>query len=195
MKSGVANKKEFKEALNDLKEGLLLEYWMQQKMKKIKISYKEQKDFYNKNRKSFTQKEVLKARHILLDTQSEAKDLINKINKSSNKKSAFIAFAKSHSKGPSGKNGGDLGWFEPKSMVPEFSKAASKLKKGTYSKVPVKTNFGYHIIYLEDKKSRGVASFDDSKIKIQKILAERKLMKVIDKRVDVLKKTANISIK
>ncbi len=195
IKSGVTNKTKFKEAIKVLKENLALEYWMQKELSTINITTADMKSFYNKNRKSFTQKAVLKASHILLKTKAKAQELIATINKSSNKFETFKTLAKTHSTGPSGKSGGDLGWFEPKDMVPAFSKAAIKLTKGTYTKAPVKTQFGFHIIYLEDKKSKGTASFDDSKEKVAEILKQKKLMDKIDQKVVKLQKSANIKLK
>ncbi len=195
MKSGVTNKPEFRQAMDVLKANLALEYWMQKELSVISVSNADMKSFYNKNRKSFTQKPVIKASHILLKTKAKAQELIATIDKSSNKFEKFKTLAKTHSTGPSGKSGGTLGWFEPKDMVPAFSKAAGKLAKGTYTKSPIKTQFGFHIIYLEDKKSKGTASFEDSKGKIAEVLKQKKLMDKIDQKVAKLQKSANIKLK
>jgi peptidyl-prolyl cis-trans isomerase C len=105
----------------------------------------------------------LKARHILVADEKSAKDIIIKLNKGGD----FSKLAGKHSTGPSAVNGGDLGWFKTDQMVKEFSLAAGKLKKGSYTKKPVKTQFGWHIILLEDKRSVDAPSFESIKEQIR----------------------------
>ena len=101
-----------------------------------------------------------KARHILLETEGEAKDVIAELEKGGN----FGALAKSKSKDrASAENGGDLGWFNPSQMVPAFSQAAAGLEKGKYSKTPVQTQFGWHVISLDDVRKITPPSYDDIK--------------------------------
>jgi len=89
-----------------------------------------------------------KARHILVETQSEAQDLIDQLNEGAD----FQALAKEHSTGPSGPNGGDLGWFAPDQMVKPFADAVIALEDGDYTKAPVQTQFGWHVILREDTR-------------------------------------------
>ena len=89
-----------------------------------------------------------KARHILVETQSEAQDLIDQLGEGAD----FQALAKEHSTGPSGPNGGDLGWFAPDQMVKPFADAVVALDDGAYSKAPVQTQFGWHVILREDSR-------------------------------------------
>jgi len=89
-----------------------------------------------------------KARHILVETQSEAQDLIDQLDEGAD----FQALAKEHSTGPSGPNGGDLGWFAPDQMVKPFADAVVALEDGAYSKAPVQTQFGWHVILREDTR-------------------------------------------
>ena len=100
-----------------------------------------------------------KARHILVATEDAAKDLIAQLQGGAD----FAELAKQHSTGPSGKNGGDLGWFEREQMVPPFSEATTKLEKNTITKEPVKTQFGWHVIRLEDKRESPSPKLDDVK--------------------------------
>ncbi len=195
MKTDAVNDKIYKETLKNLKQDLALQVWMQQLSKKIKISKEELKSYYDKNKESFRVEAQLKARHILVKDKVTAKDLIKVLQKSSNLKSKFISVAKEKSTGPSGVNGGDLGWFASKQMVPEFSDAASKLKIGTITTTPIKTQFGYHIIYLEDKKKASVATFENSKFKISQQLGKEKFIQQIQTVVEVLKKNAKIEYK
>lgn len=89
-----------------------------------------------------------KARHILVESQGEAEALINQLNEGED----FEALAKEFSTGPSGPNGGDLGWFAPDQMVKPFADAVVALDDGAYSKAPVQTQFGWHVILREDTR-------------------------------------------
>ena len=90
-----------------------------------------------------------KARHILVETQSAAADLITQLDEGAD----FEELAKEHSTGPSGPSGGDLGWFAPNQMVKPFSDSVSGLENGAYTKEPVQTEFGWHVILREDSRN------------------------------------------
>jgi len=109
---------------------------------KIKASYDE---FLN----TFKGGEEINARHILLKTEDEAKVVIKELEGGAD----FAEVAKKKSTGPSGANGGDLGYFKLGQMVPEFEEAALAMKKGEVSKTPVKTQFGWHVIKVEDRRA------------------------------------------
>jgi peptidyl-prolyl cis-trans isomerase C len=115
------------------------------------------------NRKSELGGKELKARHILLKTEDEAKAVIEELNKGDD----FATLAGKKSTGPSAVSGGDLGWFATDQMVKPFSDAAAKLKKGSYTKTPVKTQFGWHVILLEDSRLVDPPKFDDIKEQIR----------------------------
>ena len=194
VKSGIQKTKEYKEALEKIKKDLALEIWMKKKFNSIKISDKEAKDYYQKNIDKFKMPERVHARHILVKDEKEAKEIIRELNKTPKDKikEKFIELAKTKSVGPSGRNGGDLGYFGPKQMVKPFSDAAFKLKVGEYSKEPVKTQFGYHIIYVEDKKPAKTISFEKIKDRIKQELKMQKFQKIISKEAQKLKKSAKI---
>lgn len=90
----------------------------------------------------------INARHILLETEEAAKAVITELDGGAD----FAELAKSKSRGPSGPRGGDLGFFGKGQMVPEFEAAAFAMKKGEYSKAPVQTQFGWHVIKVEDRR-------------------------------------------
>jgi len=98
-----------------------------------------------------------KARHILVESEDDAKAIIVELDGGAD----FVELAKSKSTGPSGPQGGDLGWFRSGTMVAPFSEAAAKLEKGSYTKAPVKTQFGWHVILLEDIRPLAPPPLDD----------------------------------
>lgn len=97
-----------------------------------------------------------KARHILVETQSGAADLIKQLDEGAD----FAELAKTHSTGPTGPNGGDLGWFSPDQMVPEFSQAVAGLEDGAHTKEPVQTQFGWHVILREESRDSQPPTLD-----------------------------------
>lgn len=128
-----------------------------------------------------------KARHILLKSEDKAKDIIKQLEKGGK----FDALAKANSTGPSGPKGGELGWFNPQQMVPPFSQAVKQLQKGKFSKEPVKTQFGWHVILREDSRESAPPAFDDVKKNIIGQLQSEKLQD----HIKVLKDAAEIIIK
>ena len=97
-----------------------------------------------------------KARHILVATQAAAVDLIKQLDDGAD----FVALATEHSTGPSGPNGGDLGWFSPDQMVAPFSEAVAALEDGQHTAEPVQTQFGWHVILREDSRANQPPTID-----------------------------------
>ena len=130
-----------------------------------------------------TSREEIKASHILMDTESEAIDVINMLNDGDD----FAELAKNKSTGPSGPSGGDLGWFKRGQMVPPFEKAAFSLNKNEISQRPVQTQFGWHVIKIFDKRIPEAPSYESMKSKLIQDL-ERKIVskKIQDLRNDAL---------
>lgn len=119
-----------------------------------------------------------KARHILVKTEDEAKDIIAKLKKDIK---SFDGLAKAKSMDPGSKaNGGDLGWFNPSGMVPEFGAAVAKLEKGKFTEEPVKTQFGYHVIVLDDSRATPVPELDSVKAQLTQQLQQKNLKKMLD---------------
>jgi len=111
------------------------------------------------------------ARHILVETQEEAVAVIASLDNGAD----FSELAKEKSTGPSGKNGGKLGWFAPGQMVKPFSDAAAALEAGSYTKEPVETQFGWHVIILDETRELTPPPFDDVKDRLKLLLANQKL--------------------
>jgi len=130
-----------------------------------------------------TSREEIKASHILMDTESEAIDVINMLNDGDD----FEELAKNKSTGPSGPSGGDLGWFKRGQMVPPFEKAAFSLNKNEITQRPVQTQFGWHVIKIFDKRIPEAPSYENMKSKLIQDL-ERKIVskKIQDLRNDAL---------
>src|SRR5579885_3155311 len=125
------------------------------------------------------------AKHILVKTEDEAKAVIADLKKGAD----FAAIAKDKSNDPGTKaTGGDLGWFTKDEMVPEFAEAAFKLQKGQYTETPVKTQFGYHVILLVDRRTAPPPSLEEARPQVVALL-QREL---IDQKVKELRTGAKI---
>lgn len=197
-KIGVLDSKEFKaeyaKVQERVKKQLAIQVWQKQQLDKVKISDKELKNYYNKNKEEFNEKESVHARHILVKTEDEAKKIVLELKPLSGNalKDRFVSLAKSKSTGPSGPKGGDLGYFAQGQMVPAFNDTVFKMKVGTITKTPVKTQFGFHVIYLEDKKNLTVRKFDEVKTVIDQRLKMEKFKVVMKTTMDDLQKKATI---
>jgi len=196
-KTGVLKSKDFKdryaEVIANVKKEIAIQVWQKREIDKIKISNKAMKDYYNKNKDEFNEKESAHARHILVKTKPEAEAIAKQLKglKGVALQSKFIELAKAKSTGPSGVKGGDLGYFSPGQMVPAFSKEAFSMKVETVS-APIKTQFGYHLIYLEDRKAKKSKSFADVKTVIERRLKLEKAKSVMLEKMKTLHKKATI---
>ncbi|MEQ8601708.1 MAG: peptidylprolyl isomerase [Marivibrio sp.] len=125
-------------------------------------------------------REEVKARHILVDTKEQAADLIRQMGDGAD----FAALAQEHSMGPSGAQGGDLGWFQRGQMVPAFNDAAFGLEPNTYTAEPIQTEFGWHVILVEDKRTVDPASFEEMRPRLVAALGQERAFQVADEIVD-----------
>ena len=128
-------------------------------------------------------------------TEAEAKAIIIELDKSAKKEDKFAELAKTKSADATAQNGGYLGKVPADKLVPEFTAAAKALAKNTYSKTPVKTEFGYHIIFLKDKTAPKALTYAEVEPKISQILIGNAFSKKIKELTDELKKDAKIVIK
>jgi peptidyl-prolyl cis-trans isomerase C len=126
------------------------------------------------------------ARHILVKTREEAEEIIKQLDAGAD----FAELAKEKSTGPSGASGGKLGWFAPAQMVPQFSEATAKLAKGSYTEEPVETQFGWHVILLEDSRESTPPSFEEVKDRLKVLAANQQLQQHIQQ----IRESANIEI-
>jgi len=192
--TGVLKTKEYKDEYAKIQERvkkeLAIQVWQKRELDKIKISNKQLKSYYDKNKEEFNEKESVHARHILVEKEADAKSIVATLKGKSGEalQSKFIELAKEKSTGPSGPKGGDLGFFAQGQMVPEFNDKVFSMKVGTVS-APVKTQFGYHVIYLEEKNDKKTRAFTEVKSFIeQRLKVEQAKTVMQDKMVDLKKK-------
>ncbi len=184
-KDGFDKREDVVKQIKEASKKILLTTWTREKSESLKVSDDEIKAAYDKNMKGQATDEY-KARHILVKTEDEAKALIKELSGGAD----FEKLAKEKSTGPSGPNGGDLGWFKPQTMVPPFAKAVESMKKGDVSKEPVKTSFGFHVIKLEDKRAAKLPSLDTMKPQLKRALVQEKMIAYIDS----LKESADVKV-
>ena len=129
-------------------------------------------------------REEVHARHILVKTEAEANSIIAELDKGAD----FAELAKKHSTDPGSKSGGDLGYFGHDDMVKEFADAAFALPPGQYTKTPVKTEFGWHVIKVEDHRVTTPPSFDEARQEVSKLVAHD----VVDAKLKELRSAAKV---
>ncbi len=132
---------------------------------------------YDKEIAALPKQEEVKAAHILVKTEDEAKAVIAELDGGKD----FAAIAKEKSQDSNKDDGGDLGWFGPGRMVPEFEEAALGLEKGAYTKTPVKTQFGFHVIKLEDKRDAPPPAFEQVQDQVKQLVMRDKYVAILEK--------------
>lgn len=167
----------FKAEVEMAKANILKQYALRKLLNAVSVTEEEIVNYYNENKEMFKEPESARASHILVPTEEE----INNIAKEIKEGLSFEDAAKKYSKCPSGSNGGDLGFFSAGKMVPEFEEAAFKMNINEVSE-PIKTQFGYHLIKLVDKKDAGVSELDSIKSEIgQQLMSIKQNKLYVDK--------------
>jgi len=162
-----ADREDFKRRLAFDRNKLLMEAFLSSEGQAA-LSDAALKKVYDEAVKQMADEQEVHARHILVATEDEAKAVLAELKKGKD----FAELAKEKSKDPGAAQGGDLGYFGKDQMVPEFAEVAFKLDKGQLSE-PVKSQFGWHIIRVEDKRKKEVPPFDKVKAQIEKFVAHR----------------------
>lgn len=184
-KDGLDQDPEFKKQLEFLELRALRNAYLGQKINSM-ITDEDVKAAYDKEYADFEGTEEINARHILVKEKAEAEAIIKELDGGAD----FVELAKEKSTGPSGPGGGDLGFFGKGQMVPAFEAAAFELEKGAYTKEPVETQFGWHIIKLEDKRRQEKPALDAVEANLrQQLMRER-----YDARMTELKDEYQIEI-
>ena len=172
-KRGMAANADYRQKLEQARQGLLIQALFADYQVKNPVTESEMKAEYEKFKAQSAGTEY-RARHILVEKEEEAVALIAQIKAGG----SFEELAKTQSKDPgSGANGGDLDFANPGAYVPEFSQALVKLQKGEMTQTPVKSQFGYHIIKLEDTRAAQFPPYEEVKGQLQQRMAQVKLEK------------------
>ena len=196
-KTGILKSKEFKAEYKKIqakvRKEVAIQVWQQKQFDKVKISNATLQSYYKKNKGEYKEPQSVHARHILVATESETNAIVKEMKglKGTALKAKFIELAKAKSTGPSSVDGGDLGTFANGKMVPEFNKKVFNMKVGTISSA-VKTQFGYHIIYLEKKNKAKNLTFKEVKPFIEQRLKMEKFKTAMKSKMKSLQKKATI---
>ena len=187
VKKGLDKSADIADQIDLTRQSILANAYVQDLMKASAASEEALKAEYEKIKATITGTEY-RARHILVEKEADAKDIIAKLKKDPG---LFEKLAMEKSKDTGSKaRGGELGWFDLSRMVPEFGEAASKLEKGAITQEPVKTQFGYHVIQLEDSRPIEAPPFDEVKPQ----LAQHLQQQTVQKQMEELKSKAKIEI-
>jgi peptidyl-prolyl cis-trans isomerase C len=174
---GIAATPDYKAQMELARQSILIRELFEDYRKKNPVTDEAAKVEYDKFKAQSAGTEY-RARHILVEKEDEAKSLIAQIKGGAK----FDELAKKHSKDPgSGERGGDLDFAKPDSYVPEFSKAMTELKKGEMTQTPVKSQFGFHIIKLEETREAQFPAFDEVKGQLKQRMEQTKLQEYQEK--------------
>ncbi|WP_250675029.1 peptidylprolyl isomerase [Paraclostridium ghonii] len=185
------NDENFKSEMKRIEENMLKQYSINRVLTSVKLNDDEVANFYEANKDKFVKPETASAKHILVDTEDKANDLLNKIN---NSEVSFEEAAREHSSCPSKDADGDLGSFPRGQMVPEFEEAVFNMSRGEV-RGPIKTQFGYHLIKVEDRQEGGQSELDEVKDEIAKSLMYQKQNEVYSSKINDLKTKYNNIVK
>ncbi len=179
-KNGIEKDKLYQQQIEAAKDEIARKIYLE-KVVAPKITDKEVDKLYDEYKKSFKSQKEVKAKHILVDSQATAEEVIARLDEGDD----FVVLAKEYSKEPA-----DLGYFTKQMMVPEFGEAAFSMKKGDVSKKPVKSKFGYHIIKVEDVRDSKLMSKKEVAPQLKAMLTQ----KVIAEKFQSLYKDAKLEL-
>ncbi len=186
VKQSVDKKPEVLAEIENQKRNVLADYAVRNFVDTHPITDEDMRKEYESRMGGMDTKEY-KVRHILVDDEAKAKALIARLDKGAD----FSRLAKENSKDGSAANGGDIGWFELRGVVPPFAQAVEALEKGKYTKTPVQSQFGWHIIIRDDTREVAPPDFDKVKENVRGIMQNR----LVEKYLADLKSAAKIEIK
>lgn len=191
-KSKIEDEKDFQNRLTDIKEQLLIESLLKKKIAAdSQLTDDNMKKYYDANKEKFKKEKEINTRHILLKTDEEAKQIMERLQKGED----FVELSKKYSIDPNAKaSGGEIGFHPKGTLLPEYEAAAFKLTKVGQVAGPVKSQFGYHIIRLEGTKPPAYVSFEEVKDFIRQQLVQEKQKELLEKYIEDLKKAAKITV-
>ena len=174
-RAGFSKDPDVKKRLLDVEDQIISEIFLTKTIGS-QVTEEALQKIYSETKSEMVSGDQIKARHILLDSEEKAMEIIKKLQAGGE----FAKLASEYSTGPSAASGGDLGWFGEGQMVPEFSKAAFALNPGDIVTKPVKTQFGWHIILVEDRKVSAPPSFDEAKEQLASTMSQKLLKELIE---------------
>ena len=174
-RAGFSKDPDVKKRLLDVEDQIISEIFLTKTIGS-QVTEEALQKIYSETKSEMASGDQIKARHILLDNEEKALEIIKKLQAGEE----FAKLASEYSTGPSAASGGDLGWFGEGQMVPEFSKAAFALNPGDIVTRPVKTQFGWHIILVEDRKVSAPPSFDEAKEQLASTMSQKLLKELIE---------------
>lgn len=175
---------EFRAQLARLKEDLLISYAADKAVSSVRVTEADVKKYYEDNKDKFVTGESVNASHILVDTEEKALEVLAKIDGG---EMTFEEAAQAYSSCPSKDAGGNLGDFGHGQMVPEFDEAVFAMNAGETTKVPVKTQFGYHLIKLNAKTESKALEFEQIRDDLQQMMYTEKRREAYEHRINQLK--------
>ncbi len=186
----VEKDKEFIEMMEKVRKDIVRQFAVDAIMKDVSVSDEEIAEEYEKNKDRFKVQETVRASHILVEDE----DAMKKVQADLDGGMSFDEAARKHSTCPSKEQGGDLGFFSKGQMVKEFSDAAFAMKVGEVTKEPVKTQFGFHLIKLVEKKEESVRPLDDVKEQLADSMLNEKKAEIYQKELDRLREKYKVVI-
>lgn len=190
VEKGLEKSEEFKLQMEDARKAILTQLAIQDTISNIGINDEEIREYYNNNLETFVEPEQISARHILVDSEEKAKEVAELISNGM----TFEEAASLYSSCPSKAQGGSLGYFTRGMMVPEFEEAAFGLGTGVLSE-PVQTQFGYHLIKVDDKVSEHSRDFEEASGEITSQLLQEKQNMAYGKLLNDLRNKYSVEIK
>ncbi|MBP5856416.1 peptidylprolyl isomerase [Marivibrio halodurans] len=181
--AGLADDPEVEERVEELRDQVIHDVYLSRRVEEA-ITDEELRAEYDRFIAENPPREEVKARHILVDSEAKARDIIQQVTDGAD----FATLAKESSTGPSGENGGDLGWFTHDAMVPAFAEAAFGLQPNTFTADPIQTEFGWHVILVEDRRTVPSPTFEEMRPRLVERLGQEIAFKVsndMTKQADV----------
>ncbi len=169
---GIGDTEEFKKRMDYIRDRELHNSFFRKHVVDA-VTDDEVKARYEKEIAALPKQEEVHARHILVKTEDEAKEIIAELDAGKD----FAELAKAKSEDSNKDDGGDLGWFSKGRMVPEFEEAAFGLEKGAYTRTPVKSQFGFHVIKVTDKRPQQPPAFEQVQAQIRSLMMREEYFK------------------
>ena len=186
LKQKLDKNKEVQRDIEQMRRRVLMTAAVKEAVTKNPVTDEEVKAEYEKMKDQMNRKEY-KASHILVESEDKAKDVIKQLDEGGK----FSELASKYSTDPGSKNGGDLGWFPAEKMVPPFAAAVRSLQKGEYTRSPVQTQFGWHVILLEDSRELPAPGFAEVKERLRTMLQQQRVGQYLQK----LRANAKVDVK